>query len=437
MYRAITRARSLSASLRPFWFVRSRDRGDDAGRPAIRRGVYCVVAVAMALVASTGSARASATREQIVSAAASQLGYSEPGDFCSKYGPCEEWCSLFATWAWEQAGVAIPRFAFVGDMYYWAQARTYVEGPDAMPSPGDAVLFGTGPESVETSLHVGIVEDVYPTGYLVTIEGDALHGVGRYVVPIKDPQSIGEAGPIYADASPVASGSGAQVAGAAAAAAFGPLPETLDPSQEPAPRLTPMRYRNARVGVDWAAVNGVRRRTLRSLRAFQHMPFRAGHVYIDWTGVDRRGLVEVRVSSTLHMSSAREAWQRFLQRFDDAGSAYVVSFQAPPDIPVERSAPSISGTTTQGHTLTASHGSWSNDATSYSYRWEQCDSTGAACWAIGAARNKTYKLTASDVGDAIRVQVTASNTGGASRPATSIPTTVVVSGVIAHTAGQN
>jgi hypothetical protein len=37
----------------------------------------------MALVASTGSARASATREQIVAAAASQLGYSEPGDFCS------------------------------------------------------------------------------------------------------------------------------------------------------------------------------------------------------------------------------------------------------------------------------------------------------------------------------------------------------------------
>ena len=51
-----------------------------------------------------------------------------------------------------------------------------------MPQPGDAVLFGTGPWTVDTSLHTGIVEAVYP-GFLVTIEGDSLHGVRRYVVP--------------------------------------------------------------------------------------------------------------------------------------------------------------------------------------------------------------------------------------------------------------
>jgi len=257
------------------------------------------------LAAPTGSAVASTTRERIVSAAVSQLGYSEPGDYCSKYGPCEEWCSLFATWAWEQAGVAVPRLAFVGDLYYWAQRWTYVEGPDAMPAPGDAVLFGTGPENVDTSLHVGIVEDAYRTGYLVTIEGDALHGVGRYVVPIHDPQRIGEAGPIYAYASPVDHRDGVGPASAGAA---------------------------AYVGVDWAVVNGLRRRTLRSLRAFQHMPYRTARVRIDWTGVTRAGLIEVQVSSKLDSSFAREAWLGFLHRFHDAGHAYVVAFRASPDI---------------------------------------------------------------------------------------------------------
>lgn len=297
------------------------------------------------LAAPGASAAASSTRARIVSAAASQVGYSEPGDYCSKYGPCEEWCSLFATWAWEQAGVAVPRLAFVGDLYYWAQRWTYVEGPNATPAPGDAVLFGTGPENVDTSLHVGIVEDAYPTGYLVTIEGDALHGVGRYVVPIHDPQRIGEAGPIYAYASPVDDGGGA---GTAATTAFGPLLGALSASRQAARPGTSLAFRDAYVGVDWAVVNGLRRRTLRSLRAFQHMPYRTPQVRIDWTGVTRAGLVEVRVRSRLRPSSAREAWLRFLHRYHDAGHAYDVTFNAGPDVPINRSMPSISGTTTHG-----------------------------------------------------------------------------------------
>ena len=38
------------------------------------------------------------------------------GLYCNPYGPCEEWCALFATWAWEQAGIPIPRYAFTGDI---------------------------------------------------------------------------------------------------------------------------------------------------------------------------------------------------------------------------------------------------------------------------------------------------------------------------------
>jgi hypothetical protein len=43
----------------------------------------------------------------IVAAAASQIAPDpDTGYFCNPYGPCEQWCALFATWAWRQAGVA-------------------------------------------------------------------------------------------------------------------------------------------------------------------------------------------------------------------------------------------------------------------------------------------------------------------------------------------
>ena len=45
------------------------------------------------------------------------------GPYCNPYGPCEEWCALFATWAWEQAGIPIPRYAFTGDIWGWAAAH--------------------------------------------------------------------------------------------------------------------------------------------------------------------------------------------------------------------------------------------------------------------------------------------------------------------------
>jgi hypothetical protein len=78
-----------------------------------------------------------------------------------------------------------------------------------------------------------------------------------------------------------------------------------------------------------------------ALRAFQHMPYRTAQVLINWTGVDSRGLVEVRVTSAMPLSFAQNAWYSFLHRFNDAGYAYTVSFQAPPDPPVSNSPPSI------------------------------------------------------------------------------------------------
>ena len=92
--------------------------------------------------------------------------------------------------------------------------------------------------------------------------------------------------------------------------------------------------------------------------------------------------------------------------------------------PANTSLPTITGTLTQGQTLTASTGSWSRKPTSYAYQWQRCNASGGACVSIGGATAKTYTLTSSEVGGTVRVVVTASNSSG-SGVATSAATAVV------------
>jgi hypothetical protein len=93
--------------------------------------------------------------------------------------------------------------------------------------------------------------------------------------------------------------------------------------------------------------------------------------------------------------------------------------------PSNTSPPTISGAVVQGQTLTETHGSWTNNPTSYSYQWEDCDSSGNACSVISGATGQSYTLASSDVGHTIRVTETASNAGGPSVPASSAQTGVV------------
>jgi len=93
-------------------------------------------------------------------------------------------------------------------------------------------------------------------------------------------------------------------------------------------------------------------------------------------------------------------------------------------------APTISGTTTAGQTLTATKGTWTNDPIVFAYQWEDCDSTGANCSVIAGASSSTYVTQASDAGHTIRVVVTASN-GGGSATQTSAATTELTAPVLA------
>jgi hypothetical protein len=93
--------------------------------------------------------------------------------------------------------------------------------------------------------------------------------------------------------------------------------------------------------------------------------------------------------------------------------------------PTNTAAPTVSGNTTEGSTLTTTNGSWTSDsALAYTYKWQRCDTNGANCADIAGATTNSYKIVAADVGKRLRSVVTASNASGATS-ATSAPTAVV------------
>ena len=94
--------------------------------------------------------------------------------------------------------------------------------------------------------------------------------------------------------------------------------------------------------------------------------------------------------------------------------------------PNNTSPPTISGTTQAGETLTADHGSWTGNPTSYGYQWQRCDKNGGGCTGISGADQRLFDLHSQDVGHTIRVRVTAKNSDGSSSD-TSVPTAVITS----------
>jgi hypothetical protein len=95
-------------------------------------------------------------------------------------------------------------YAYSGSFYGWVAEHGGRDlGPRATPSPGDAVIYGWGPDESE---HIGIVEAVYGD-QIVTIEGnfaDRVERVGPFVPWLA--QGTGEPGPVWAYAEPPALG---------------------------------------------------------------------------------------------------------------------------------------------------------------------------------------------------------------------------------------
>jgi S-formylglutathione hydrolase FrmB len=91
--------------------------------------------------------------------------------------------------------------------------------------------------------------------------------------------------------------------------------------------------------------------------------------------------------------------------------------------------PRLAGTAIKGETLTLDAGGWGGEHLIFSYEWQRCDPQGSNCAAIRGAgtvtrlRSDEYTLGQADVGQRVRVLVTATNLAGtrsAASPATAV-----------------
>ncbi|WP_196189459.1 CHAP domain-containing protein [Conexibacter sp. W3-3-2] len=145
---------------------------------------------------------------RIVAVARGELGERERplGSNCTKYNApgCYAWCSAFTTWVWQKAGVRVPIIPCSGNVLAWAAANGGKRlGPDATPSPGDAIVYGTGP-TCPASVHIGLVEQVLPDGRITTIEGNGSDSAVSRKAPFLPAraQSSGRPGPVFGYARP-------------------------------------------------------------------------------------------------------------------------------------------------------------------------------------------------------------------------------------------
>ncbi|HEY5196560.1 MAG TPA: hypothetical protein VIJ51_05990 [Solirubrobacteraceae bacterium] len=105
-----------------------------------------------------------------------------------------------------------------------------------------------------------------------------------------------------------------------------------------------------------------------------------------------------------------------IQRWDAYGTTIwtaAASAPAGPSVPTDTAPPAISGTPTQGSSVTCSTGTWTGSPTSYAYAW---DRDGVA---ITGATSASYTIQAADVGHQLTCVVVATNGAGHSQPASS------------------
>ncbi len=104
-----------------------------------------------------------------------------------------------------------------------------------------------------------------------------------------------------------------------------------------------------------------------------------------------------------------------------AATAPSAVIQAAP--PVNTTPPTIQGLPRLGGSLQAQPGTWSPADATYAYTWQRGDATNGFN-AIAGATGSTYTLTTADVGETVRVVVTATNVDGTAAAASSATTTI-------------
>ncbi|MGA9857826.1 MAG: hypothetical protein WBQ18_08175, partial [Solirubrobacteraceae bacterium] len=111
-------------------------------------------------------------------------------------------------------------------------------------------------------------------------------------------------------------------------------------------------------------------------------------------------------------------WLAFVVTANGSGppGAWVYESTSPATaaIPINRSAPTLSGNTEDGQSLAATTGVWAGTMpiSGYTYQWDRCNAAGASCGKLTTPSSPGYVLTDQDVGHTIDVGVEATNSAG-------------------------
>jgi hypothetical protein len=96
--------------------------------------------------------------------------------------------------------------------------------------------------------------------------------------------------------------------------------------------------------------------------------------------------------------------------------------------PLDQTAPSISGNTQDGQTLTADPGTWrGSSGITFTYQWKRCNGAGGLCGKpfTSPSPSPTYVLQDADLGRTMQVLVTATNAAGSTTAGAKIATDIV------------
>ena len=122
----------------------------------------------------------------------------------------------------------------------------------------------------------------------------------------------------------------------------------------------------------------------------------------------------VTATDLKHTIKVSETVENGAGRSKPATSPATKAVPVPPTSPPSlTTAPKISGTPTQGLTVTATAGSWSNQPFAFARQWLRCDHSGLGCVGISGATSLSYTLTGADVGHTLVLRETATNAAGA------------------------
>ncbi|HEY1705669.1 MAG TPA: PKD domain-containing protein [Trebonia sp.] len=157
-----------------------------------------IAAIALSQVGHTGSPATDSFNVDCDPYSTMVAGFSGDSDGCgydSTYNVTDEnetWCSDFAKWVWEKAGITDDLDtinAGAVSYYQWATAHGQSPEPDTgTPQAGDSVLFFSPGEFPSFADHVGIVTAVNADGSINMVNGD--FGGGGETIKVEYDQDI-------------------------------------------------------------------------------------------------------------------------------------------------------------------------------------------------------------------------------------------------------